>query len=328
MAIQARTEFAAALNQVCAERSIEPEVVLESIKAAIVAAFKKDYGEISDITVDLNSATGEVKLLQNSKDITPSGFGRIAAQTAKQVILQKIREAEKLSILSDFAQKVGTVISAQVVMVVGPLVIVNLGKTEGILPPGERIPTEKYFPNQRMKFLIKEIKTGPKGEEIVLSRADPKFIAKLFETEVPEVAQGSVEIKAIAREPGVRTKIAVYSEKPGVDPVGSCVGQRGVRVNAVNSEIGEEKIDVIAYNPDIENFAAAALAPAKEVKVSFNKKTQTAKVKVRQDQLSLSIGKGGTNVRLASKLTGVKIDIEPEIAKKEKTEKSQKVNKS
>lgn len=324
MAIQARTEFAAALNQVCAERGIEPEVVLESIKAAILAAYKKDYGEAENLTVDLNSATGEVKLHQNGGDITPSGFGRIAAQTAKQVILQKIREAEKLSVLSEFAQKVGTIISAQVLRVAGPLVIVNLGKTEGILPPAERIRTENYFPNQRLKFLIKEIKTGVKGEEIILSRADPKFIGRLFEMEVPEVAQGSVEIKAIAREPGVRTKIAVYSDKPGVDPVGSCVGQKGVRVNAVNAEISDEKIDVIAYSPEFEQFVTFALQPAKNIKVKFDKKTQTAKVKVPQDQMSLSIGKDGTNVRLASKLTGVKIDIEPEKAKKAKTEKPEK----
>lgn len=317
MAIQARTEFAAALNQVCAERGIEPEVVLESIKAAILAAHKKDYGEVSNVTVDLNSATGEVKLLKKDANITPPGFGRIAAQTAKQVIIQRIREAEKLSILSKFSQKVGNLITAQVLRVAPPLVIVNLGETEGILPPAEQIPTEKYNPGQRLKFLIKEIKAGAKGEEIILSRADPLFVAKLFEMEVPEVAAGSVEIKAIAREPGVRTKIAVFSKKAGVDPVGSCVGQKGVRVNAVNSEIGDEKIDVINFSSEIENFVASALAPAKDVKVTFDKKTQTAKIKVPPEQLSLAIGRGGANVRSAAKLTGVKIDILAAKAKEE-----------
>lgn len=309
MAIQARTEFAAALNQICSERGIEPEVVLESIKAAVLAAYKKDYGEVADVEVELDSATGEVKLSANGKDLTPPGFGRIAAQTAKQVIVQKIREAEKLSILSEFAQKVGNLISAQVLRIAGSLVIVNLGKTEGIVPPSEQIPGEKYYPGQRLKFLIKEIRTGSKDEEIILSRADPTFIAKLFEMEVPEVAAGSVEIKAIAREPGVRTKIAVYSDKPGVDPVGSCVGQKGVRVNAVNAEISEEKIDVINFSSDIKSFVAAALAPAKDVKVDFDKKTKTAKVSVPDDRLSLAIGTRGGNARLAAKLTGVKIVI-------------------
>lgn len=310
MAIVARTEFAAALNQVCAEHYIKPEVVLESIKAAILSAYKKDYGEVENILVSLDAATGEVKLLRGGKNLTPPGFGRIAAQTAKQVIIQRIREAEKQSILEEFAQKKGTVISAMVLRMAGPLVIVNLGKTEGIVPPSEKILGEKYQPGQRLKFLVKEIKTGDGKEEIILSRSDPEFLAKLFEMEVPELAAGSVEIKAIAREPGVRAKVAVFSEKAGIDPVGTCVGQKGVRVNAVNSETGKENIDIVAFDPEIEKFVAFALQPAKDVKVTYDKKTNCAKAKVSQDQLSLAIGAGGVNARLATKLTGVKIDIE------------------
>lgn len=311
MAIQARTEFAAALNQVSAEHGITAEIVLESIKVAILAAYKKDYGEVEaeNINVDINSATGEVKMLKNGKDTTPAGFGRIAAQTAKQVIIQRIREAEKQSILSEFAQKIGTIVSAIVLRISGPLVIINLGKTEGILPPVEQIPGETYTSGQRLKFLIKDIKTGQKNEEIVLSRSDPRLVVKLFEMEVPEVGARTVEIKTIAREPGKRTKIAVFSDKPGVDPVGSCVGQKGVRVNAVNSEVGSEKIDVIAYSPEIEQFIISALQPATGIKVKYDKKQNTAKVKLPADQLSLAIGAGGVNVRLAARLTGVKIDI-------------------
>lgn len=310
MAIVARTEFAAALNQVCAEHDIKPEVVLESIKAAILSAYKKDYGEVENILVSLDAATGEVKLLRGGKNLTPPGFGRIAAQTAKQVIIQRIREAEKQSILEEFAQKKGTVISAMVLRMAGPLVIVNLGKTEGIVPPSEKILGEKYQPGQRLKFLVKEIKTGDGKEEIILSRSDPEFLAKLFEMEVPELAAGSVEIKAIAREPGVRAKVAVFSEKAGIDPVGTCVGQKGVRVNAVNSETGKENIDIVAFDPEIEKFVAFALQPAKDIQVTYDKKTNCAKAKVSQDQLSLAIGAGGVNARLATKLTGVRIDIE------------------
>lgn len=308
MAIQARTEFASALNQVCAEHDIAPEVVLESIKAAILSAYKKDYGEADDIEVKLDSTTGEVKLIKDGKDTTPPGFGRIAAQTAKQVIIQRIREAEKQAILEEFAAKKGTIVTAMVLRTAGSVVIVNLGKTEGILPPAEKIPTEKYQPGQRLKFLVKEIKTNKK-EEVILSRADPEFLAKLFEMEVPEIAQRIVEIKAIAREPGVRAKVAVYSEKVGVDPVGTCVGQKGVRVNSVNSEIGKESIDVVAFSPDLETFVASSLQPAKDVKVTYEKKTNLAKVTVPEDQLSLAIGTNGVNARLAAKLTGVKIEI-------------------
>lgn len=309
MAISARTEFASALNQVCSERGLEPEVVLETIKAAILAAYRKDYGDVRDVEVELDPVTGEVKLKENGKDITPPGFGRIAAQTAKQVILQRIAEAEKSAILSEFGQKVGTVVSGIVQRIIGPIVIVNLGKGEAILPPSEQIPQERYQQNQRMKFFIKDIQTGPKGEEIIVSRTDKGLIEGLFKMEVPEVNQGIVEIKAIARESGSRSKVAVFSNQPGVDPVGSCVGQKGVRVSNIIAEIGEERVDIISYDEDPIKFITSALSPAKDVKVKLNKKKKEAEITVPEDQLPLAIGKDGQNVRLAAKLTGFKLDI-------------------
>jgi len=334
MAISARTEFASALNQVCSERGLEPEVVLETIKAAILAAYRKDYGEAGDIEVDLDPTTGEVKLKEDGKDVTPPGFGRIAAQTAKQVILQRISEAEKSAILSEFGKKVGTVVSGMVQRVIGPIVIVNLGKGEGVLPPSEQVSQEKYQQNQRMKFFVKEIQIGPKGEEIIVSRADRGLIEGLFRMEVPEVNQGIVEIKVIAREAGSRSKVAVFSNQPGVDPVGSCVGQKGVRVRNIIAEIGEERIDIIPYDEDSEKFVVAALSPAKDIKVKLNKKKKEAEIIVPEDQLPLAIGKDGQNVRLAAKLTGFRLDIKgptQPVAKKKvvkkKVQKTQKIKK-
>ena len=309
MAIQARTEFASALNQVCSERGIEPEVVIDSIKHAILAAFRKDYGEPEGITVDLNSETGEVVLTRDKKNVTPSGFGRIAAQTAKQVILQKIREAEKNAVLSEYSSKVGTIISGLVQRISGPIVTVSLGKAEAIMPPGEQSQNEKYMVNQRLKFYVVGIKEGNRGEEIIVSRAANGLLEGLFKQEVPEIASGAVEVKAIARESGSRSKIAVFSNQMGVDPVGSCVGQKGVRVQAVINELGDEKIDVISYQEDPVEFIKAALSPAKDLTVKIAEKEKTADATVADDQLSLAIGRDGQNVRLAAKLTGYKIDI-------------------
>jgi len=309
MAISARTEFASALNQVCSERGLEPEVVIETIKAAILAAYRKDYGEPRNIEVDLDPTTGEVKLKEGGRDVTPPGFGRIAAQTAKQVILQRISEAEKSAILSEFGKKVGMVVSGIVQRIIGSVVIVNLGKGQGVLPPSEQVPHEKYQQNQRMKFFIKEIQIGQKGEEIIVSRADPGLIKGLLWNEVPEINQGIVKIKDVVREAGSRSKVAVFSTQPGVDPVGSCVGQKGIRIGNIIAEIGEEKIDIIPYDEDMEKFIAAALSPAKDVKVKLNKKKKEAEVIVPDEQLPLAIGKDGQNVRLAAKLTGFRLDI-------------------
>lgn len=309
MLIQARTEFASALNQVCSERGIEPEVVIDSIKQSILAAYRKDYGDPEGIEVDLNSQTGEVKLTLKKKDITPSGFGRIAAQTAKQVILQRIREAEKNAVLSEFSSKVDTIVSGLVQRISGPVVTISLGKAEAIMPPVEQTRTEKYFLNQRIKVYVVGIKPGARGEEIIVSRSSEGLLTGLFRQEVPEIASGSVEAKAVAREAGSRSKIAVFSKQLGVDPVGSCVGQKGVRVQAVMDELGDEKIDIIAYQEDPVEFIKAALSPAKDLQVKVNEKDKTAVATVADDQLSLAIGKEGQNVRLAAKLTGYKIDI-------------------
>lgn len=309
MAIQARSEFASALNQVCSERGLEPEVVIESIKQAILAAYRKDYGEPEGIEIDLNANTGEVALTKNKKNMTPPGFGRIAAQTAKQVILQRIREAEKNAILEEYSSKIETIVSGIIQRISGPVITVNLGKAEGIMPPQEQAHNEKYFVNQRLKFFVVGIKEGSRGEEIIVSRSANGLLEGLFRQEVPEIASGAVEIKVIAREAGSRSKIAVASEQMGVDPVGSCVGQKGVRVQAVINELGDEKIDVISYQSDPVEFIKAALSPAKDISVVINDKEKTAEVTAPDDQLSLAIGREGQNVRLAARLTGYKIDI-------------------
>lgn len=309
MAIQARSEFASALNQVCSERGLEPEVVLESIRQAILAAYRKDYGEPEGIEIDLNAISGEVTLTKDKKNMTPPGFGRIAAQTAKQVILQRIREAEKDAVLLEYSSKINTIVSGIVQRISGPVITINLGKAEGIMPPQEQAHAEKYFINQRLKFFVVGIKEGTRGEEIIVSRSANGLLEGLFKQEVPEFASGAVEAKAIAREAGSRSKIAVASGQLGVDPVGSCVGQKGVRVQAVINELGDEKIDVIAYQPDPVEFIKAALSPAKDLQVVVNEEEKTAIVTAPDDQLSLAIGREGQNVRLAARLTGYKIDI-------------------
>ena len=307
-----RSEFALALNQVCSERGIEPEIVVETIKMAILAAYKKDYGQedLEALTVEVNSDSGEAKIFKEKKDVTPAGFGRIAAQTAKQVILQRIREAEKAAVITDYSGKIGNITNGLVLRFEGPNVIVDIGRAEAVMPPQEQIPSEHYRLNQRLVVYIESIREGYRGQEVVVSRAHKGLVGSLFHREVPEVASKAVEIKAIAREPGNRTKIAVYSTQNGVDPVGSCVGQKGVRVQAVISELNGEKIDIIQWNPEINKFLAASLSPAKDVKIEIvSEKKQIAQAILPDDQLSLAIGRDGQNVRLAARLTGWKIDI-------------------
>lgn len=307
-----RSEFALALNQVATERGIDVSVVLETIKAAILAAYRKDYGskDLAELTIEINPDNGEAKILREGKDITPAGFGRIAAQTAKQVILQRIREAEKQAILSDYATRVGTIVSGMVLRFDGPNVIVDIGRAEGVMPPQEQVPIERYRLNQRLTFYIEGIHETHRGNEIIVSRAHRGLIEGLFRREVPEVANEAVELKLIAREPGSRTKVAVFSSQPGVDPVGSCVGQKGVRVQAVIAELGgSEKIDIIQWNDDTKQFIAASLSPAKDIEVVLNESKKTAVAIVPDEQLSLAIGKEGQNVRLAAKMTGWRIDI-------------------
>lgn len=310
-----RSEFALALNQVASERGVDVSVVLDTVKNAILAAYRKDHigVEIEEYISELNPNTGEAKIIHNGKDVTPPGFGRIAAQTAKQVILQKIREKEKEAILSDYKVKMGTIVNGMVLRFAGPNIIVDIGKTEAIMPPQEQIQNEKYHLNQRLAFHLLEIREGIRGEEVVVSRASNGLLEGLFKREVPEVAQGSVQIKAIVREPGNRSKIAVFSSQQGIDPVGSCVGQKGVRVQAIIQEFsGIEKIDIIQWQEDSKSYITNALSPAKNVRVEVMEDTKTARVFVPQDELSLAIGKDGQNVRLASKLTGYRIEIEGE----------------
>lgn len=320
--MQARTEFASALNQVCSERGLDPEVVIETIKSAIIAAYHKDFpiaepeeGEEPEyvLSADVDANTGAAKIFETHKgktvEVTPPGFGRIAAQTAKQVILQKVREAEKDAIISDYTEKVGTMITAMVLRFDGKNVIFDIGRGQGFMPPEEQIRGEFYKINQRMAVYIEDIRETMRGKTIIVSRSTPKLVIELFRREVPEVNSNAVEIKAIAREAGIRTKIAVTSSQSGVDPVGSCVGQKGVRVQEVINELNNEKIDIIQYDEDIAKFIATALAPAENLSIDINEKKMTAVVSVPEDQLSLAIGRGGQNVRLAAKLTGYKIDI-------------------
>ncbi|KKU83476.1 MAG: NusA antitermination factor [Microgenomates group bacterium GW2011_GWA2_47_8] len=307
-----RSEFALALNQVATERGIDPAVVLETIKAAILAAYRKDYGaeDLELFTVELNPDTGEAHLKKDGKDITPPGFGRIAAQTAKQVILQRIREAEKQAVLADYQTKIGSIVSGMVLRFDGPNIIVDIGRAQGVMPLQEQSQGERYHLNQRLTFYIEGIRETMRGNEIIVSRAHKGLVEGLFKREVPEVASGAVELRAVAREAGGRTKVAVYSNQSGVDPVGSCVGQKGVRVQSVIGELGgSEKVDIIQWSEDYKNFITAALAPAKDLEVILNEKKKSAEVLISDDQLSLAIGRDGQNVRLAAKITGWKIDI-------------------
>lgn len=323
--LKARTEFASALNQICAERGIEPETVIATIQEAVLAAYKRDFGlgEKVEYEAEIDSETGATQLFSwqegkkksTRKDITPPGFGRIAAQVAKQVLLQKIREAEKSAILEEYAKRVGTLVNGMILRFDGRNIIVDIGKVEASMPPVEQIRAEEYKSGQRLTFYIEGIKDLEKGQQIIVSRVHEGLIEGLFRREVPEVGSGAVQIKKITREPGIRSKIAVMSTQVGVDPVGSCVGQKGVRVQAVIDELEGEKLDIIQYSDDPVRFITAALSPAEGISVKLDEKKKIAVVSAPSDQLSLAIGKKGQNVRLAAKLTGYKIDIK-EVVKK------------
>lgn len=331
------SEFAAAVNQICAERGIEPEEVYVALETAILAAYKKDYGGGESLRVEVDRVTGEIRLIADKEIVTEltdedsqilldearkmepnleegdhveieipiEGFGRIATQTAKQVILQKMRESEKEAVLDEFREKVGTVVTGLVQRMIGPTAVVEIGKAVAYMPPEEQIPNEFYKIGERYKFYLKEIR---EDQEMVVSRAAPEFLMELFKLEVPEMESGIVEIKATAREAGSRSKVAVVSHQDGVDPIGSCVGQKGMRIANVMSELGEEKIDIIEWADAIEDFVANALGPAQVEKVEIVEEG-VARVHVSDEQLSLAIGKDGQNVRLAAKLTEMKIDI-------------------
>lgn len=352
--------FMAAINQICDEKGLAKEIVLETIEAAVAAAYRKDFGKPSQIIkVHLDPETGETKVWQvfdvvskteevediesqktlaEAKKIAKkakvgeqvqiplephSDFGRIAAQTAKQVIVQRIREAERDMLYKEYKDKEGKILNSTIQQVEGANVIVDLGKLNGLMIPSDQIPQENYYSGQRLKILVKGVEESSRGPRVLVSRSDPGLIRGLFELEVPEVATATVEIKQIAREAGSRSKVAVFTTQEALDPVGSCVGQRGTRIQAVLAEIGEEKIDIILWAEKDDQFIVNALSPAKVVNVKLAKKDKKATVQVDEDQLSLAIGKGGQNVRLASKLTGWSIDIEKaESQEKKKIEKT------
>jgi len=333
-----RSEFSLALSQVANERGIAPEMVLDSIKAAILAAFRKDAKETNQLKedweyeVEIDPLTGESRVFgwppgkeKDKKEVTPPGFGRIAAVTAKQVIKQRLREAEKTVILDEYSKRIGTLVSGMILRFDGQNIIVDIGRAEAVMPQNEQVETEKYQINQKMTFYLVGIRESAKGKEIIVSRSSEGLVEGLFRREVPEVASGVVEIKAVAREAGSRSKVAVVSNQPGVDPVGSCVGQKGVRVHAIIEELNGEKIDIIQYSQDLGKLVAAALSPAENLQVQLEAKKKKATITVPADQLSLAIGKDGQNVRLASKLTNLKIDIR---SSEESTPKNSKKKKN
>lgn len=335
--------FMAAINQICDEKGLSTDIVIETVEAAIAAAYRKDYGnpnqiiraklnpesgqfkvsQIFEIVEEVEEEDNQITLTNASKfnknaavgeeleiPLTPhTDFGRIAAQTAKQVIIQRIREAERDMLYTEFKGKEHQLLNGNVQQIEGENIIINLGKINGIMLSSGQIPNERYYIGQRLKIYITGVEESSKGPRVLISRTDPQFIAELFKVEVPEIASGAVEIKNISREAGSRTKISVFSDQTGLDPVGSCVGQRGTRVQAVLSEIGEEKIDIILWNEDQKTYIVNSLSPAKVEDVLLDENNQKAIVRVPDDQLSLAIGKGGQNVRLASKLCGWSIDI-------------------
>ncbi|KXZ39811.1 NusA antitermination factor [Alkalithermobacter thermoalcaliphilus JW-YL-7 = DSM 7308] len=338
-------EFIEALEQLEKEKGVSKEILIETIEAALVSGYKKNFGSSQNVRVHIDRETGDVKVfslkkvveeveddlleisLEESKEkfgsryelgdiiefeVTPRNFGRIAAQTAKQVVVQRIREAEREVIFGEFINKESEIVTGIVARISKGIVYVSLGKVEGILSQTEQIPGEVYEIGQRIKCYILEVKKSSKGPQIILSRSHPGLVKRLFELEVPEIYDGVVQIKSIAREAGSRTKIAVYSCDENIDPIGSCVGPKGSRVKNIVTELKGEKIDIIKYSDNPEEFILSSLSPSKVVSVDINEDEKSAKVVVPDYQLSLAIGKEGQNARLAAKLTGWKIDIKSE----------------
>ena len=337
-------EFMQALNEIVKEKGIDKEVIFEAIESSLVSACKKNFGTSQNIKVVMDRETGNIDVyaqrevveevedpqLQISLEeahvlnpsyklgdmvdfvVTPKNFGRISAQTAKQVVVQKFREAEREILYNQYITKEKEIVIGIVQRIEKKNVIVQIGKIDAILAPNEQIPGEQYKFMDRIKVYVVEVKQTTKGPQIYVSRTHPELVKRLFEQEVPEVFDGTVEIKSIAREAGSRTKIAVYSKDPNVDAVGACVGINGCRVNIIVSELGGEKIDIINWSEDPKEFIAAALSPSQVVAVAINPNEQSARIVVPDQQLSLAIGKEGQNARLSAKLTGWRIDIKSE----------------
>ena len=342
----AKNDFVVAITQLAAEKSLPKEVVFEAVEAALASAYKKDELATCDVVVKIDPETGvtrvftrqtvveaveapdmelTVEAAQKLKpdaqlgenidtEIEAQTGGRVAAQTAKQVVLQRLREAEREVVYEEYSGREGDVVSGEVLRMEGRNVIVDLGKAEALLPPPEQARIEHYRSGQRLKLYVLEVYKATKGPQIIVSRTHKNLIRRLFDLEVPEIFKGVVEIKAIAREAGFRSKVAVWSGQEGIDPVGACVGLRGIRIQNIVNELGGERIDVVLWNPSASRFVAHAISPAQVVHVRIDTETNTAEVVVPDKQLSLAIGKEGQNARLAAKLTGWRIDIKNESA--------------
>lgn len=338
-----KSDFISAINQICSEKGLSKDVVIQAIEAALVSAYKRNFASpaTQGVRVSIHPQTGEVEvfaqkmIVESVKDrsaeislpeakrinpeaqlgetieveSTPNDFGRIAAQTAKQVVLQRLREAERELVYGEFVDREGDIVTGVVQRIEPKAVIVDLGKAEAAMPVAEQVPVEKYRPGQRLKVYLLEVHRTNKGPQIIVSRTHRNLLRRLFELEVPEIYNGIIEIKSIAREPGSRSKVAVSARQEGVDAVGSCVGLRGVRIQSIVNELNGEKIDVVQWHPDPAVFVANALSPAQVIAVDLNEADKTASVVVPDRQLSLAIGKEGQNARLAAKLTGWRIDI-------------------
>lgn len=337
-----KTDFIQAINQISVEKGVPPEAVLGAIESALISAYKRNFNAAShNVAVRIDRQTGEVRVFTQKSVVpeiqdprveisleearallpgveisqsvevntTPQNFGRIAAQTAKQVVLQRLREAEREQVYEQFSEHEDDILTGIVQRAEARGVILDVGRAEAVLPPVEQVPSEQYRAFQRFKVYVVEVQKTTKGPQIIVSRTHRNLVRRLLELEVPEVYSGVVEIKAIAREPGSRSKVAVHARQPGVDPVGSCVGIRGVRINAVVAELRNEKIDVIPWHADPAVFVANALSPAQVISVNLDEADKTARVTVLDRQLSLAIGREGQNARLAAKLTGWRVDI-------------------
>ena len=333
-----------AIDDLAKEKGIAPEVLFDAIEAALISAYRRNFGSEQNAHVQIDRETGEFHVYAHKTvvkdltdpvmemalsdaqaidpdyeegdvleiEVTPANFGRIAAQTAKQVVVQRIREAERGNIYDEFSGRSSDIVTGTVQRVENRTVFIDLGRTEAVLTASEQIEGENYVYGDRVKAYILEVRRTSKGPQVSVSRTHPGLLKRLFELEVPEIYDGIVEIKSVAREPGMRSKIAVYSKDADVDPVGSCVGHKGMRVQAVVTELRNEKIDIVKWNADAARYIANALSPAKVVSVKANAEEKSAKVIVPDNQLSLAIGKEGQNARLAARLTGFKIDIKSE----------------
>jgi N utilization substance protein A len=306
-----RSELLTILEQLERDKGIDKEVLIEAVEAAVASAAKKIWtvGKEEDVKVVLDRKSGKLTAYAGNQEIRSSEFGRIAAQTAKQVVIQKIREAEKDVVFGEFHTRIGQIISGGVYRFEKGNIIVDLGKTEGLLPKSEQSQKEEFKQGDRIRAFVLDVKREAKGPVIILSRGNPNFVKRLFELEVPEIYEGIVEVKSIARDVGERTKIAVYSKDEKVDCVGACVGMRGARVKNIVSELQGEKIDIVRYSDDIKEYIQAALSPAEISQIQINSMDKKANIIVADDQLSLAIGKHGQNVRLASSLVGWDLNI-------------------